>query len=309
MNILDILMIISICILGYKIYEMHYKKKSSSDSKESFSVEFDDDFEDELKKNLTEDIYDTSMSYMNLINKTKTIENPYLSEVQFHTDYRDTLNAFNLLVPNQKQLFNRSDLPIINTSTPSNKEIKNLVKNFISETNKTLDRNVGDALLTRNWKDNYGEKDFESGWDKQMKKLGLPSSIYTKPAKKSHIKLIKIENKERLETEDEIRYVIVMIVQKHNVDDQMIVKVNFQIDKQDVNIERTFFENPNKDTIVKIEDVFVMGFMTKNSFGKQSIKNEYYDFGGITDGRMFSQKEIMKELNKKRKEYNNECML
>lgn len=336
MNILDLLIIITMCALLYKYYyssqktddedvesgeneedeedeEDVVKTKNNKKNKKKSSIEnFAVDFNDKFRKFANEKIYDNSNKYIDQIIKSqkKTKVNPYFMEIQFHNDYRDTHNAFVLLVPNQKQLFNRSNLPIINVSTPSNQEIIPLIKNFINETNKVLDRNVPDDFKVRDWRNGLADKDFKSGWEKQQEKLGLPRSIYNAPAKKEHIKLIKVDHSERFETEDEIRYVVFLVVQKLSIQDQMLVKVSFQIDKQDVNIDREFFDKCKNeyDTLVKIEEAFVMGYMTKDSFGKHSIKNEYYNFDGITDGRVFSQKQIMQQLNKKRKQYELECL-
>ena len=37
-----------------------------------------------------------------------------------------------------------------------------------------------------------------------------------------------------------------------------------------------------------------------------SSRKKFYDFDGISDGRMFNQKEIMQQLNKKRRDYEKE---
>lgn len=242
------------------------------------------------------------------IKKTKASLNPYFTENQFHTDYRDTQNAFQIMVPDQKQLFNRSDLPLKNVSTTRNKDIVKLVKSFIKEVNKTIDNDVTDGITSNNWKNSYGERDFKSGWEKQQEKLGLPGSLYTKPAKKAHIRLIKVDRSEKYETDDEIRYTVFMTVQKVNVKTQMVLRVNFYMDNHDPNADRDFFnKEKTHDTKIMIEEIFVIGFLTKESFGKPSVKTQYQEFDGITDGRMFDQEEIIKQLNKKRRQYEKEC--
>jgi hypothetical protein len=230
--------------------------------------------------------------------------NPFFVEIQFHNDYRDTMNAFYMLLPTQKQLFNRSDSPITNITNPKGMEIETLIKNFIDEVNSIVKTKIADELSPNGWNNNYGEKEIKSGWDKQQEKLGIPGSIYTKPASKASIKLINIDQAEKYETEDEIRYVIFVVIQKKNVCDQMLVRISFQINKRDYNIDRDFFEKDNTyETSVRIEDIYVMGYMTKNSIGNKSIKEKYYNFDGITDGRTVTDKQIIKELNRKRKQY------
>ena len=180
-----------------------------------------------------------------------------------------------------------------------------MIKNFIKETNKVLDKNVPNNYTTRDWKNGLAEKDFKSGWEKQQEKLGLPRSIHNTPAEKENIMLIKVDHSEKFETEDEIRYVVYLIVKKPSVNDQMVIRVSFQVDRQDINIDREFFDKSKSEyhTLIKIEEVFIMGYMTKHSFGKKSIKEKYYNFNGITDGRIFNQREIMEQINKKRKQY------
>jgi len=324
MNILDILVILFIILLVSKYYSEVYNKTEikeikevdeeddNDEKKEAFSVDYTGDFKKELEKEMKEDIYDNSMKYIDQIlkHRKKSEINPYFMEVQFHHDYRDTQNAIILLIPNQRQLFNRSNLPIINVLTPPNSEISPLVKNFIKELNRVIKNNVADEYVVRDWRNGMGEKEYKSGWEKQQEKLGLPGSIYNSPASKEPVKLLKVDHAEKFETEDEIRYTIFLIVQKPSAKDQMLLKVSFQIDKQDINLDREFFAKGKNtmEMIIKIEEAFILGFFTKQSFGKHSVRSEYYNFNGITDGRIFSQKEIFKEINKKRKQYEQECV-
>lgn len=306
MEIVDILVILFIVFLFYKYYE----NKDAKSVKETFYVDYTKKYKEAADKDAKEDIYDTTMKDIDLIVKQKQKKevNPYFMEMQFHNDYRDTHNAIILMIPNQRQLFNRADLPIINVSTPTNREILPLVKNFIREINRVTKENVPETYIPRDWKNGVAEKEFKSGWDKQQEKLGLPGSLYNGPTKRESLKLIKVDHTERFETEDEIRYVIFMILQKKHVKDQILLKVSFQIDKQDINLDKNFFKKNTPSTLVKIEEAFILGYLTKNSFGKQSVKSEYYNFDGITNGRIFSQTEIMKELNKKRKQYEIEAV-
>lgn len=343
MILLDIVIIICVVFIVYKIWEI--RNKTLNNNNDDADIDVDDNVEDidednknnddeniiikakklfeknnkkhhhknHTRKHIEENIYDTSMKYIDLILKSKKqIKiNPYFTETQFNNNYRDTMNAFILLVPGQKQLFNRANMPIINVSTPSIKEIAPLIKNFVREVNKILKNNVyGEFMVARDWKNFTQDQPFKSGWDKQQEKLGLPGSIYTPPSPKEPIKLIKVDHSERFETEDEIKYTLFLILQKPSVDDQMLVKVSFQIDKQNVECDRSFFKKTcDYETIVKIEEVYIMGYMTTFSFGEKSVKNEYYNFNGVTNGRIFSQNQIMKELNKKRKQYELECVL
>ena len=149
------------------------------------------------------------------------------------------------------------------------------------------------------------QQKIESGWDKQQKALGLPTSIYNEPAKKAPIKLIRIDHAEKYETEKEIRYSLFLIIQKLNVQDQLVIKVNFVVDKNDINIDRDFFANKKNEysTTIGIEEISIIGFLTKNNFGERTDRDNFYNFEAITDGKMFSQEQIINELNKKKAEY------
>jgi hypothetical protein len=229
--------------------------------------------------------------------------NPYFEEMKFHTDYRDTLNAFNLLVPNQKQLFNRSDLPLTNTCSPPVGEIRSLIVNFIKETNKIIKNYVSDELNMQNgWQDNTVQKKFKDSFNHEMNELGLPQSLYKEPKSKAPIKLIKLDHAEKYETENEIKYIVFLIIQKKNVQDQMVIKVSFVIDREDLNLDREFFDKKKTSysTSVKIEEVSIIGFLSNHSFGKKSARDKFYDFNKITDGRMFKEHDIIKMLNAKK---------
>lgn len=277
------------------------KKENFGAPIKSYQLEEESEEEDEDEYN------DNPEKYIEKILKSKKEiqENPNFIESQFNTDYRDTLNAFEIITPNVKQLFNVCALPVKQVSNPAYTEIKHLITKFIKEVNKTVKHKVSNEISCGNWIDNMPQKEVKSGWDKQQEALGLLSSIYKKPAKKSSIKLIKVDHAEKYETEKEIRYSLFLIVQKKGVYDQMVIKVNFVVNTDDENLDRDFF-NKNKNshyTTVNIEEISVIGYLTKNNFGERTTKDNFYNFDSITDGKMFSQEEIIKELNKKKAEY------
>lgn len=301
MNILDLTIIILGLIIIYIFIPKNTPEQFSPDK--SLNITDDDSSNDHFD--------DDPSKYIDKIlrSRSKHKINPYFLEVQFHQDYRDTLNAFNLLSPDKRQIFNRSDMPITKVDQPSNNETKNLITKFIKEVNKTIKNHVSNEITLTSWQDNTPEKKFKSGWEKQREELGLPGSIYLDPAEKAPIRLIKVDHTEKYETEDETKYVIFLIIQKKNVNDQMVVRVSFVVDKKDLNLDREFFDKAKQtyETAVKIEEIFTIGFMTNNSFGEKTSREKFYDFGGVSDGRMFSQKDIVKMLNKKRREYEKEC--
>lgn len=291
MNIITCIIIVLIGVILYIISQNKYKQ-------EKFKPDILDD-DNKICNKYT----DPTMLVDMILNAKKKIKvNQKFLEMKFHQDYRDTLNAFNLIVPNKKQLFNKCDLPIVQESIASTTEVKHLITSFVKEVNKTIKNHVSDNINLSGWDDNMPEKKFKSGWEKQQELLGLPGSIYLEPAPKSIIKLIKIEHSEKYETDDEIKFTIVLIVQKKNVDDQMVIQISFVVDKRDCNLERDFFVK-NKETYersVQIEEISILGFLLPDDSSNRTNRDKFYDFEKISNGEMFSKKEIIKELNKKR---------
>ena len=96
-----------------------------------------------------------------------------------------------------------------------------------------------------------------------------------------------------------------MILQKKNVKDQMLVRVNFVLTKNDVDLEREFFKKgkDSYETSVLIEEIHVLGFMIrKNTDRPKTARQTLYDFEGLDDGRLISEKEVIRQLKNKRKE-------
>jgi len=299
-NILDISLVILVIFVIF-MFINHRKSEDFSDGTNNLDCDLETTLENEY------DIDPTKYIDAILKSKKKPKVNKFFQEVQFHQDYRDTMNAFNLLT-DQKPFFNTADLPVTNVEKPSNTEIKNLISRFIREVNKTVKNHISNESGTNGWADNMPQKKFKSGWDKQQEELGLPGSIYTEPAPKASIKLIKLDHAEKYETDSEVKYVVFLVVQKRNTEDQMLVRVSFVVDKQDMNLDREFFDKKKNtyETAVSIEEISIIGFMITHGFGEQSSREKFYDFDGITDGRMFSQKEIIRQLNKKRRIYEKE---
>jgi hypothetical protein len=305
MNILNLAILL---IILFIIYNMYISKTHNSTNEKFYIVDNDDLCDDDVIK------YDNDPSkYIDAIlkSKHKLIVNDNFQEVQFNNDYRDTLDAFNLMSL-QRPIFNKADLPITTVEKPQNREIRDLITNFIKELNKTVKNSISNTTNLNNWNSNMPEKKTESGWERQMKELGLPPSIYNDPARKSSVKLIKLDHAEKIQTDNEIKYVIYLIIQKRNTVDQMVVKISFVIDNNDVNLDRDFFDKKknNYETKVNIEDISVVGFLLKNNSGSspRTTRDKFYDVTQISDGKMFSQQDIVKELNKKRVEYQKEMI-
>lgn len=333
MDILGLLLIIMIFAIFYKLYS-EYQIQQNTQTQENFlaniqqnfnSVNTNDDNNDDnieetnikkSKKNKNALKYLDKMIKIGLKNKTKndapirvsSTVNPYFQEIQFHQDYRDTLNAFTMLC-DQKNVFNKSDVPLLTVEKVEPKEVDIFITKFIKEVNKTVKNTVGDIAGQKlnSWQDYMptvtAEK--EDSWQKFNKKLGLPTSIYPNPAKRAPIKLIKIDHIEKFETTDQTKYNVFLIVQKSNVEDQMIIKISFVVDKKDINLDREFFDKTKNSysTSVIIEEISVVGFLLKEGMGRpQTDREKFYDFDGFSDGRLIPEKEVIRQLNEKKKQ-------
>lgn len=236
---------------------------------------------------------------------------PYLLEQKFHKDYQDIQNAIITICPSNKETFNRSCLPIIRSGKVRTSEVKYLIKDFIKQINNIVSSTTDDVFnLNKDWKKNTSQQPYDDGWEKQQKKLGLPSSLYNKPVGRTRFIPIHVQAAEKAETDEQIKYTIVLICTKVDVKDQMVLQLKFLVNKHDLDLEREFFDRKKNEyrTTVYIEYIDILGFMTKDSFGTPSVLNTYQNFDNITDGRMFNDETIVKLLNNKRKEYAKEAI-
>ena len=239
--------------------------------------------------------------------------NPEFIEIQFNDDYRDALTAFNNIAPSQKQIFNIANLPVKFTNAQTN-EIKQIVNDFIYELNRNIKEEVSDFRNNNTgWDELAQDKQEKSGWDKAMQDLGLPKSLYKDPAKKGVIRLIKIDHVEKYESEDEIKYATYLILKKKNVEDQMVIKVSFVLDKKLLNDERVVFmvDSDKSNNSVKlsavIEEIYTLGFMVRQGIGRSNQpRDKFYNFKSLEKDGILDQDAIISELNMKLKERSKE---
>ena len=236
------------------------------------------------------------------------------TEIQFHNDYRDVLTAISSLAA-QKQLFNTSDKPV-ETTQPHNKKVTRLINYFMKELNRVVKGNCSSSINSSSgWNEVLPQDNVKSGWDKHMESLGLPSSIYTPPATKTKLKLIDVKNTFAVESDDDMRITCIVLCKKKNVLDKILLKINFWIDKRDINNDRDFFkDNDDNDTLsiqndeelkVVIEEIFTLGFFVKDGKGGKSSGNsrkDFYHFDNIEKDGMMDQEEILKQLMKKHRD-------
>lgn len=232
------------------------------------------------------------------------------TEIQFHNDYRDVITSFNNVAPAQRQIFNLEYSPVTFKVLKGFDEVKRLIKYFVSSVNANIDKEPEIYDTTGGW-DNYKpEKKVKSGWDKQMEALGVSTSLYDEPKLKSKIKLVAINRVEKFESDNQVKYVCFLFLQKLNVTDQMVLSVSFVLDKNDVNLDRDLFKLENEPIPVVIENIFVVGFMTKdmspNHLNSSIDKFYHYDELNNDTTDIVDNKTIMKQLLEKYKQKNRE---
>lgn len=243
-------------------------------------------------------------------NEVTNIEKPMLNKnfmnIQFHNDYRDVLTGINNIVPDKKQIFNIQNIPLVYSEPPVD-EVRKLVNDFINVLNINIAETVGDYRGPNSgWDEAIPDPTIPSGWDRQQKALGLPTSLYDPPAHKSHLKLIAISFLQKYETDDEIKYVVDFVIKKLNVDDQMALKVSFVQDKRPLVDENNFFINAQIEMKILIEEVFIIGYLSNEGLDANlefdNTKELYYDYDNMEYNNMTDPKYIQKVLMEKYRE-------
>ncbi len=288
-------LIIIIIIIAFIFIILNKKEKSDQDSLHEDYSYLDDVFDNiEYKK-------DSSDKSIIKLKKEPNIR-PYFVELRVHNDYRDTITAFNNVAPDQRPIFNRSVLPVkqINVNPL---EAKPLIKAFIKQVNDEIRYNVTDEQQPGSGWDELCPEKKKDSWGDYMNKLGLPESIFNEPTKRARIKLIKIDAVQKFATENEINFIVHLIIQKKDVSDQMIVKVSYVLDNIDLNADRNFnkkdLESRDINFNVKIEEIAIIGFLTDHSYGDKTNRTDFYEFVNIEKDEMIDNGLILKALKDK----------
>ncbi len=309
--------IILLILIAYILYILVSKNdvrgqttigKKSKPKKESFNV-----YKRPDDNTVADDLLDDIVSWDESFNSgnAEPIElNPNFQNIQWHNDYRDVITAINNLVPDRKQLFNLPNIPVI-YSEPEVGEVKNMVSDFINAINVNLGTEVPTYRNPNSgWDEAIPDPTIKSGWDKIQESLGLPVSLYEKPAPKAPIKLITVRFVQKYETEDELKYSCDIVIQKKNVDDQMILKADFVQDKRPLHDENNFFKSSIIEMKVWIENVYVVGYLSQ--YGDDSTKQydgddkKYYDYNKLEYNNLVDPKYVQKVLMEKYRQRNEE---
>lgn len=322
---MDPINIILIAIIAYTLYMLTYKKEVKGESYNNQGKIYTDrhphgksfhnnryhhrriaDYYKHDNNSYADDILDDIVSWDDSYDcgavQKETLNQNFIN-IQFHNDYRDVMTALNNVVPQKKQRFNLANIPLKYTE-PEVKEVKNLVTDFVAVLNKNI---IEEVPTSRNpnsgWDEAIVDPTVKSGWDKTQEALGLPTSLYEDPAPKSQVKLIAVNQVQKYETDDEIKYSIDMVIQKLNVEDQMIIKASFVQDKRPMNDENNFFKTTIIEMNISIEDIYILGYLSR--YGDDTTKEfdgdekKYYDYNKMEYNNMVDPKYIQKILMEK----------
>ena len=253
---------------------------------------------------------------------------PYFNQIKFNQEYRDVLTSINDLVPADKQIFNVANIPLLRYSEPAPSEAMEMTLDFIDTLNVISKNNTqeynkknglgllsnasaNNGFINYGWGDKFVEKTVESGWEKTQKSLGLPPSLYVKPAPYSPVSLVAIKKVQKYETDDEIKFVIYMVLQKEGVVDQILLKVSLVINKRIIRDMDKFLDvkvnyqnnddytfKPDFNVEVVVENVDVQGFFTNKygTFKAEDFGTLYAKYDDIEYSNMTSNKYIRKVL-------------
>ncbi|ARF10560.1 hypothetical protein Hokovirus_2_87 [Hokovirus HKV1] len=256
-------------------------------------------------------------------------ELPYFNKVKFHIDYKDTMTAINDLIPSQKQYFNIANIPLTNYAHVPSSEVVDMVNDFVNLFNYVTVKNDDEfkkyensGYIVGGWQDKLTRNNTKDGWEDAQKKLGLKPSLYNPSAKNAPLEIISIRDVQKFETDDEIKYVILLTLHKINVQDQIIIRLSLVLNKKTIRNEDEFwktkvkYENdytfvPNYDIQMIIENIDIVGYLTikQTSETENDGDNNLYckydelEYGNVTDAK-YIQKELLKKYAQRNDEIN-----
>lgn len=280
-----------------KQYKTHKKEINNFDYESLLS-----DSNNSYSSSIITDIINSSNNSINIpVNK-------YLLNTQFHPDYRDVITAFNNLVPGsgsncvgtgKGSTFNISNLPQ-ETIVPETKDVKKLIKSFMKELNNNIFNVVTDFRNSNTgWDEAVKEQDYQDGWEKTYNSLNVQTNLYHKAKKRCKVDLVDINKVIKHETDDEIQYIVHMILKKQNTNDQIFIKIFFLQNKRGITDENNF----NKNIIelpIRIENIFIIGYLSMHkTFDSQIFDGnhtQYMEYDQLDNNNMTDPKYIQKYL-------------
>lgn len=294
---------------NYNNSKYNSSKKLTNDTNLNNSSKYIDD-------NISIDDIDNYLMFNNVnSNYVKIDKNNNFIDIKFHNDYRDVLTSFDNLTPDKRQIFNLANRPIT-YSEPNTKEVKNLVNHFVDILNNDIKNNVDNSYNSNSgWDEKIPQKKIESGWEKIQKSLGLPTSLYHDPKGKSSINVVNIDSVEKYEYDKEAKYKVKLVLQKSNSNDQLIITINFVVDKHHVNPDNFHFDYKLYYNTV-IEHIYIIGYLSNsgidnniyssNNINSSKFKNLYKDFQNMEHSDLTDPKKVQQVLLDKYKQKNKE---
>lgn len=232
--------------------------------------------------------FNNNSEYLNNV-----LNDQFFTSCQFHKDYIDVLNAFNDydgLSPHDKQLFNINNIPVeINKNVKGSQEVAKIyqmINNFIKEINdKIVDSQQASNHYTANgWNLKYEQDNSNDPFRKFRRSLDLPESLYNDEVKGTKISLNKFFGITKYTTEQEMKYIVHILLNRELADDSLLVKVSFVINKK----------QPNN---VIIENIDVIGVIsTRKVAAEYSEVNKFYNFDSLDENNMINTGDLMNEL-------------
>lgn len=272
---MDIVIILLILLIGIILIFIAAKKYSNETSKYVKS-----------NKKLERMTQTQTMKDNNLIT-SDTNTDEFMTETQFHIEYMDVINACNDLSAG-RQIFNVNNDRCKTTKDTDIEHVGELIDNFIDTLNEHIKVSVPiTQTMTTSWNSVATENSGISGWEKQMKLLGLPSSLYNKPHLMSKVSMQKYTQIVKYETDDEIKYTCNVVLRRDYVKDKLVIKISFIHPK-----------NMDSKNVI-IEEIFVIGTLSSEGLGNERTEmDDLYYFDNLNDNNMMTGKSILKELTK-----------
>lgn len=207
----------------------------------------------------------------------------------FNMDYIDINEEYNNLTQNNKVIFNNDEIEYTISTNIDEEEkyiIDKMVKDFIDNINNRLTGINIDFNNISIWK-NTSRQEYEDGFEKVRKELGIPEKLYNEGIKGTKINLIEYSNITKYETDKEVKYIVDVKIGRDKSKIEQIIKIHF-----------TFKKNDIKNVV--IEKINILGYVSK-VYVKQVYQdiNNYYDFKNLDDNNLFDSKNIIKELDTK----------
>ena len=255
---------------------------------------------DIIVDDIIDNIQDWDKTYVEDGHIKKKIVKPNFNNSMFNNDYRDIITTFNDFVPCNRQIFNVANIPL-KYSEPNNSEVKKLVNGFLHSINKYVKTNI-DQTRSNNagWDEPSTDPNVQSGWDKVHKKLGINNGFHPTPLGFRLLKLISIEKLQKYETEDEIKYLCQMVIEKNGSESQMLIHVSFVIKKNSLDDNVVLGSKSINNIDVYIENISIEGYLSNegndDNIMYKHIKEKHYEIDGMEQNNLTDPKYVQHKL-------------